>query len=53
MGDFIDNISIPFEMTEVYKSVTAVWDAFPLALRASLIGIWGVLIFITITKMLF
>lgn len=53
MGNIIDNIAIPFEMMEVYKSVTAVWDAFPLALKSALIGIWGVVIFLTIMKMLF
>lgn len=50
---FIDNVSIPFEMIEVYKAVTAVWDAFPLALQASLIGLFAVGVFWCVLKMLF
>ena len=46
IGLLFDNLAIPFEMMEVYKSVTAVWDAFPLALKATLIGIFGVATFL-------
>lgn len=50
---FFDNLAIPFEMIEVYKSVTAIWDALPLALKAALIGIFGVSTFLCVVKMLF
>lgn len=53
LGSFFDNLMIPFEMIEVYKSVTAVWDAFPLALRAALTGLFAVATFLLIMKMLF
>lgn len=53
IGLLFDNLAIPFEMMEVYKSVTAIWDAFPLALKATLIGIFGVATFLCVLKMLF
>lgn len=53
IGTLFDNLSIPFEMVEVYKSVTSIWDAFPLALKAVLIGMFMLSTFYCVLRMLF
>lgn len=53
IGLFFDNLAIPFEMVEVFKSVTAVWDALPLAVRGTLTGIFALATFFCVVKMLF
>ena len=55
LGQILPNssITIPFEMITVYNAVTDIWDAFPLALRMVLIGVFGVSVFFCIIKMLF
>lgn len=55
LGQVLPNSSftIPFEMVTVYNAVTDVWEAFPLALRMSLIGVFGVAVFFCILRMLF
>lgn len=55
LGQIFPNSSfaIPFEMVTVYNAVTDIWDAFPVALRMSLIGVFGVAVFFCILKMLF
>lgn len=55
LGQILPNssITIPFEMITVYNAVTDIWEAFPLALRMALIGVFGVSVFFCILKMLF
>lgn len=55
LGQILPNssVTIPFEMVTVYNAVTNVWDAFPLALRMALIGVFGVAVFFCIMRMLF
>lgn len=53
LGELFDNLAIPFEMVEVYTAVTSIWEAFPLAVRFSLIGCFAIACLFAILKMLF
>lgn len=54
LGQILPNSSatIPVELITVYNAVTDIWNAFPLALRMALIGIFGVAVFFCILRMI-
>ena len=47
------NLAIPFELVTVYNAVTDVWEALPLAVRMSFIGVFGMVTLFVILRMLF
>lgn len=53
IGEFFANLAIPFEVVEVFQSVTAVWNALPLVLQFALIACFAMACFLAILKMLF
>ena len=53
LGELFQNLSIPFELIDVYTAVTSIWEAFPLVSRFCLIGCFSVACFFAVLKMLF
>lgn len=53
IGTLFDNLAIPGEIMEVFRTFTEIWDAIPLALRVTLIGCFSVACTLAVIKMLF
>ena len=54
-GQWLPNSSftIPFELFTVYNAVTDIWEAFPIAVRMSLVGVFALATLFCILRMLF
>lgn len=47
------NLMLPFEVSSVFSSIGSIWDAFPLAVKAVLIGIFALASFFAMLRILF
>lgn len=53
IGTLFDNLAIPGEIMDVFDTIAQIWDAIPLALRVTFIGLFSVACTLAAIKMLF
>lgn len=53
LEDIFDTLAIPFELVDVYKAVTSVWEALPGVIKITMTCCFGVACLFAILKMLF
>jgi len=50
--NFLANITVPFEIAEVFDAVRAIFDAFPMVVKFTLIGCFSLACLFAILRML-
>lgn len=53
LGNFFSSLAIPGELAKVFEGFVGIWEAIPLVLRSTLIGMFSVACLFAVLKMLF